>query len=157
MKKAFRLIALSALVLTALGFSAVGVMALTPAAKPELPTSSMTPEPKDLIVGTVTATDITSTEPVGTKETTSTAEPVEMKDSTSTVEPTGTETTNPDKNSPSGLNGSSVDKNTNNSSHDSGNGNGQNAGGSKFNRDSHNGSGSTSGSGPTDATGNSGN
>jgi hypothetical protein len=139
MKKGFRLFTLSALVLAALGFSAIGAMALTPVTKTELPSSSMTPEPKDKVVGTVMATDVTSTEPA------------------STVEPVGTETASPDKGTSHYLNGSSLDKSNRNSSQDSGNGSGQNMGGSNSSQDSQNGSTHDSGSGSSNGTSNGGN
>ena len=151
MIKGFRLFALSALVLATLGFSAIGAMALTPVTKTELPISSVTPEPKDEIVGTVTATEVTSTEPAGT------VEPADTNDSMSTAEPVETETASPDRNSSTDTNGSSLDKSSGNSGRDSGNGSVQDMGSSNSNPDSHNGSGHNSGSGQSDATGNSGN
>ena len=98
MTKGFRLFVLSALVLAALGFSAIGAMALAPVTRTDLPTSSVTPEPKDEIGGTVTATEVTSTEPAGT------VEPVDPKDSMSTPEPVETETARPDRNSSTDMN-----------------------------------------------------
>ena len=151
MTKGFRLFVLSALVLAALGFSAIGAMALAPVTRTDLPTSSVTPEPKDEIGGTVTATEVTSTEPAGT------VEPVDPKDSMSTPEPVETETARPDRNSSTDMNGSSPDKSTGNPGHDSGNGSGRDAGASNSSPDSHSGSGHDSGGSQSDATGNSGN
>lgn len=57
MKKSLRLFVLSALVLTAMAFSAVGAMALAPMSGTGTPAASVTSDPKQEVVGIVTALD----------------------------------------------------------------------------------------------------
>lgn len=158
MKRTFRLLALSAVVLTALGFTAVGAMALTPVTRIGVVTTSATPESKDEVVGTVTVTDILGTQTVTTQDLTGTAEPSSKEDSISTVEPVETETASPDIHHSSGeQNGSNQDMTTNNLNRDSGNRSGQNMGNNQSGQDSQNSSNHDSGNGSNNSSGSGGN